>query len=436
MITIAIDCGASFVKFAIVDEGRIISSERISAPRLGDKNDIFHPTHIKTLCKLVKDKLAQLIDEINNEKICVAISNEMHGFLLTDEAYNPLTDYISWQYEFGKEARNLFLLDENKEDVLHTGMGVRNNLPAVNLWYVLNKTKLFLNQRVLFMTLGDYLVSQITGMAPCCHPTNAAATGLYDITAKTWNKSLINIAIGESRAKVIFPIISDNKLINVECKNHVLYVVPAIGDHQAALYGANISFGDISFNLGTGAQVSKIVSEPVFSDKWQVQPYFDNKYLVRIPHLPSGRALNVFFRFYKSVILSILSEVADETIWNNIANVSYVEDTLDVDLSFFENSASSCESGFIMGINEKNFDFHTLTASVLIKMAENFIHAADTIVDNTMVSKIVFTGGIASKFPLIEKIITSHYDDVYVQMVTEETFKGIYNYSRLIVDAR
>ena len=43
-----------------------------------------------------------------------------------------------------------------------------------------------------FYTLGDYVIRMISGCESACHPTNAAATGFYDLTTGAWNKPLLN----------------------------------------------------------------------------------------------------------------------------------------------------------------------------------------------------------------------------------------------------
>lgn len=440
MNTIAIDLGASFVKGAVINDGQILYSKRVKAPKVHGDEPLTEPIQILSL----KDTVQKLFDELllqnKEQEYCVSMSNEMHGFLLVDEQNNPATDYISWQKEYGKitidelslSGRDTFEKNEFAEDVMHSGIMPRGGLPTCNLWY-LSHTKDIVEElkgrTLVFKTLGDYMLNAITGLNIKTHPTNAAATGFYDIKNGCWNKKLISEATGGGVLNILFPEVGEA----AERKDGVI-VKPAIGDHQAALLGAKIhNNSQLSFNLGTGAQVAKVVSEPEFSNEWQIQPYFDGKFIKRIPYLPSGRALNVLFRLFKSTFDTMGIEIEDEAIWDRFREIAskpkdVLSHPLRIDLSFFENMASKAESGSIKGIFEDNLTFENLIAEVFNQMSENFNTAAEKISD-TKIKEIIFTGGIADKFPVIRENILNHFDNPENKSITEETFLGLYYYS-------
>jgi len=142
-------------------------------------------------------------------------------------------------------------------------------------------------------TLGDYILKALSSKQPVCHPSNAAATGFYDLRKNNWN---LNIIRNAGAADISFPEIgTEESVFRLE---HVwLHALPAIGDQQAALLGAGLKDKrTLSFNLGTGAQVSRLVSDAACSCRYQIRPYFYNYYLKTLPHIPSGRALNVYIR--------------------------------------------------------------------------------------------------------------------------------------------
>ena len=85
--------------------------------------------------------------------------------------------------------------------------------------------------------------------------TQAAGTGLYDLEAHTWNRELIT-TIGSDR--VLFPVVGEQAVQFLWNGKHIT-AYPALGDQQAALFGADfLDEDEISFNLGTGAQVSRL----------------------------------------------------------------------------------------------------------------------------------------------------------------------------------
>lgn len=436
MNSIALDIGASFVKAALFDEnGTVLSKLQRASPKVHGSEDIFSLVQISALVSLVKEILSELTKNIKESKLCV--SNEMHGFILAHADGSPCTDYISWQKEYGSEVVNgtssveILACDEYKDFVKKSGMGIRAGLPSSNLLYLIcsEKLKKWAEEPLHFYTLGDYLVKALFCFEPLCHPTNAAATGLYDLEAGTWNYDFIK-AIGAE--KFVFPKISEEPVSCNFCDSS-LSVYPAIGDQQAALLGAGLSGeGDLSFNLGTGAQVSLLSKNPDFSEKWQIRPFFNGFYLKTIPHLPSGRALNVFVRFVKDILCKFDVAVADERLWAVLLSEAEKceKPTLSCDLSFFQNPLSANTVGSVTNIAEYALSVGSLFKSVFSKMADNFLAMANLLApERDNVQRLVFSGGIARKIRIIRDAIISQYKNAEILPIIEnETLAGLYKY--------
>ncbi|MDE7313122.1 MAG: hypothetical protein K2N87_16105, partial [Eubacterium sp.] len=326
MITICIDCGASFIKAARFEDGRLTDNRKISAPGVQKQGLIFFPEKIRQLAGIVKENILVMT---KGEEIHLCISNEMHGFVLTGPCGELYTDYISWQMEFGNirihenTSKELLCKEEIKEDIRRSGMPVRAGLPSANLFYLIRSGKLS-GKELHFYTLGDYIIRFLSGIEPLCHPTNAGATGLFDLGTMEWNDTLIAYIGAEN---VQFPEIGVKKT-EFEMEGIRIHCCPAIGDQQAALLGAGFMREEIlSFNLGTGAQVSMLTRKPEWEENWQCRPYFNGYYLRTIPHIPSGRALNVYFRFVKSILKEYEIKISDEDIWGGICRATLKEET-------------------------------------------------------------------------------------------------------------
>ena len=67
---------------------------------------------------------------------------------------------------------------------------------------------------------------------------------------------------------------------------------PALGDQQCALYGIDLQEDELSLNVSTGSQVSRITRQ-LDLGPYQSRRYVDDLYLNTITHLPAGRSLNV-----------------------------------------------------------------------------------------------------------------------------------------------
>lgn len=438
--TITIDCGSSFIKGALFCGDEIIKSTQRQSPSTFGGNSLFEAVQLKQLLPLVEDLLIDLSAGITVFKLC--ISNEMHGFLLADREGNPCIDYVSWQKEYGREVidgqSSVAILSEKnlKEDILHTGMPLRGGLPSCNLlWF---KRKNYYSRigkdGLHFYTLGDYIIRYLSGQEPLCHPTNAAATGLYDLTKETWNDTLIRL-VGEPFLR--FPQVG-TKAMKFEWKHCKVVCLPAIGDQQAALLGAGVeSESDLSFNLGTGGQVSRLMTDLRFSTTFQTRPYFYGKYLMSVPHLPSGRALNVYIRFFKDVLKAFGVEKSDADIWRVLLEEERRCESSDMqcDLSFFQTPLTDHTVGSIENIGEYALRTGSLMKTVIRQMGENFVTVANQVEpDKTKVGRVVFSGGVAQKIEALRAHILSYYPEKECVLAQEETWRGLNKYGAVMSD--
>lgn len=438
MNTIAIDCGASFIKAAVFENGEIKKVIQKSSPAVHTNEKITVIEQIPSLVEMVKGIIDELL--LDEKEINLCISNEMHGFLLAYKDCTPYTDYISWQKEYGNieiDGVTSFSViaetPEFKDAIRLSGMPLRAGLPNTNMLYL--KRSGILNEcdgALRFFTLGSYILSCISGVIPDEHPTNAAATGLYNVEINDWNRSFID-AIGGG--EIEFPAIGD-KVMDFEYKGTLVHAYPALGDQQAALLGAGFeNQSDLSFNLGTGSQVSLIVDTPQFGEGYQIRPYFFGKYLKTIPHIPSGRALNVYFRFIKSILKNFSCNLSDDEIWKGITDSLSRGDkdcNISVDMSFFENAVSNKTKGQIKNIPEWGFDMDNLIVAIFEQLVDNYISMADRIVtEGVKIKRIVFSGGIARRFYYIRESIMEHYSEAQYTVAENETLLGLYIYSKM-----
>jgi len=438
MHIICLDCGASFLKGALMEDGKILRQEQWPTPAvMGD--DILKSRQVEKLVSRVFDIISDLSEGV--DEAVLAIANEMHGFLLARNDGSLYTDYISWQKEFGRievdgESSVGLLGQKNfQKAVCVTGMPLRSGLPSSNLLYLKRTGILQIEERLQFFTLGDYLLYRLSGKVPVCHPTNAAATGLYDLESGQWQPLLLNTV---ATNRIIFPQVTGAvQVMEFTLCGTRISALPALGDQQASLYGAGLaSEGEVSFNLGTGAQVSSLLPRENMKElygerKYQIRPYMEGRYIRTIPHLPSGRALNVYFRLVKSVLGGCGCNCADAEIWNMIlasAANGQVGD-LATDLSFFENSVTGRVTGSITNISETNFFMGNLFSSVFRQMGNNFLWAAREL-GMDLPQKIIFSGGVARKIEILRRNIQNGMGgNVQIYVAENETMHGLCKYA-------
>ena len=440
MNTIAIDCGASFIKAAYISNDKIIKKIEKSAPRPVKNDEYMETNSIKKLVEIVRDVLNELL--IVGEDTILTISNEMHGFILVDENGNPYTDYISWQKEYGnievkgKSAVEILANEEYGEDILKTGMPLRAGLLSCNLLFLKNIGILDKKEKLYFYTLGDYLLRSLSQGEVNMHTTNAAATGLFDLKTGNWNEKLLKIC---SRINVVFPKISDERITFVYGSNTIV-AFPAIGDQQAALLGTGIDTeNSLSFNLGTGAQISKLEKKIILSSLYQTIPFFKNYYLKTIPHIPSGRAINVYIRLIQDTLKTFGISYEIEKIWEVILNQVKISDksAMVFDMSFFENSVTDFSTGSILNIGEYDLSFGNLFRGIFEQLTCNYLVIAKKIQpDKNKIEKIYFSGGVARKIDFItENIIAQYPENCEIFICEDETLKGLNEYGKMLIGA-
>lgn len=333
-------------------------------------------------------------------------------------------------------------------------MPLRSGLPSCNLLYlklagILGKAK----KQLYFYTLGDYIVRMLAATPSiACHPTNAAATGLYDLRTGGWNFGMIDASGG---GDIVFPEINEAAALEFYLNGVRITVLPAVGDQQAALLGAGLEWdGDLSFNLGTGAQVSKLITRyPSASDQredicescaspggfemgnagvYQIRPFFDGGYIKTIPHLPSGRALNVYFRFIKDILGKFCDGIEDQEIWSAmiLAEKECGYSDIKCRMTFFENPVTKETTGNIENIGEYSLTAGSLFYAIFRSLADNFIWAAKEIEpDDSKVERIIFSGGVAARLESVRDHIIKSYDrNIEVMIAENETLKGLYRY--------
>lgn len=430
MNIIAIDCGASFIKATKFKEGQIVNTIVMKTPVDSDNEKL--EKSVKIILEII-EQLSIGLDEVH-----IGFSNEMHGFVLTNQQGVPVLPYISWQKELGdlEECRSLFGL----ELIETTGMPLKLGLPSTNLYYLIQNGQIELDEPLYFYTLGDYYIRVITGQQPYIHATNAAATGLYNIFEKKWIPELISRIIGDEKQKLLIfsSIYWGQKEICIEKNKTKFLFYPALGDQQATLLGAQLEHeGELSLNFGTGAQISVLTKKINYSHEYQIRPYFGDFFLKTIPHIPSGRALNVYFNFVKQVI-SEFSTIEDEVLWNHInwqARENKCEN-MRIDMSFFTNAMTDYTTGSIENMKENNFNLGNLFDSLYIQMANN-IEEVYKKLGEPFVNRILISGGVLNKNDYLREKVLAKFPNVNsVHMAKNETAEGIRKYIGFIETGR
>ena len=383
-----VDFGATHIKSVIYD---------VVVEQHSDFRKINTPQNISKIpgeFMISQEQLTKIFEDICesykfHEYGAIFISSQMHGFVVSDQNNNPLTDYISWQDHRGPIVE----LDTFREI---TGMKSRMGLPVYNLLHMVNTQKTF-DQKIKVMTLPD-LLSNVSGKSEnMTHSSMLASTGFYDV-----NREQISAHIADLfQCDLMF----NNSTPSIEIAGYYnnIPIYTGVGDLQSATYGAvNADLESILVNIGTGSQVSRISKTKETPVGIEYRPYIGENHLHTVTHIPAGRALMAY--------LSLFSELGVDC-WEKMRNYTHEEvinSTLEIDFAIFESAAGYIDGGSIRGIKENNFNIDNILTSLVNNLVQQYVKHIDKIDCNNDLKWVILSGGIPRNIPALSTLMTSY----------------------------
>lgn len=396
---LALDLGSTYTKCARVDSKRgVLESrvERTPAPlpsRPGryeiDAEAYFAGAH------------ALLEEMASPDTAGVLLSTQMHGWLLTDERFRPVTPYVSWQdrasLEIGREG--VSFLEEMRRRIApvcmeKSGVPVKANLALCSL-YARAQTGLEIAAGQRFCTLGGYVIGRLTGRH-VCHLTNAAPSGLADVMSAAWSRERIEAA---GLSALAFPqiVAGFEPVGTASLGGRALSVFPDVGDHQVCVLSAGLSREtDLNVNIGTAGLIGALTAS-FASGSYESRPWIEpGLYLRSVSGLPGGRQVAVLHGFYEGIVRRLVPEAdAAQRAWDMMTGAR-AEPSLRVSPDFFSGK------GRIEGIGPE-FHADELTESLYAAIAGDYARAAAGL--NLPLGALRFTGGCAEKNPALRRAI-------------------------------
>lgn len=413
---LSLDFGATRVKWTLnsMNDNLLLQSGSFSNPYLKSNENV--EISINSIIKLTKSLIVNLLKKSKVEKIL--ISSQMHGFALMDSNSCYLTEYISWfDQRFLKNDKitlEKFIKYHSDTFYTNTGMTVKSSLPYFNSIPLIKKIN---NNYVKLVSLPEILLHGLGVKNPKVHTTLIAGSGFYNLKENCCSKTLLDIHYKLAGKKVIFNEHTDDfTSFETKISGKIINISIGYGDHQCSVLGANNTMHSISINMGTGSQVSKIISpeDIEFSNSIQFRPYFDNKVLKCITHIPSGRALNNY--------LNILEcNKASKNIWDDIKTLN-ISDLLNSSLTF--NLAIFADaynyqhtSSQISGIKENNFTYRNYISSLIKSYLNQYLDIIDLVEKKSKnkSTKIILSGGLAKQVSVSKK----YFETLQIKKVLE-----------------
>ena len=403
-----IDFGASRIKTALLINDEITNvCDYSSIPPCDTKNNKYEVPVEK-----LKETFIQIVETnyLKHKYDGILICSEMHGFLVTDNNNQAKSNYISWKTERSTlgNPSDFDILKSQIEPIFlkKTGMNPRACYPIFNLCSM-TKNGEFTGGKIV--SLPEWIATLGGKSTNKAHVTMSAGLGFYNIYTNQFDKELVDVI----KSDIFFnDVVKDIEIAGfISIKGDEIPIYTGVGDHQCAVLGAGNDCNTISVNLGTGSQVAIINLKNDFCEK---RPFFNGDLLSVITHIPSGRMLNSFINFLKTIN-------PNTDFWQELDNITIKELTksnLNMDLSIFKSAWNYTNGSLISNINEDNFTKENYMASLLRNYIFQYKNAIEKLHPDNMYNKIVLSGGIPSKLPIIKE---------YLNIITDKKYTITYN---------
>ena len=439
MSLLALDIGSSSIKGALVEvtesataAGRIVVGPTCAEPfpamvaGLPPGHFEVAPQPIVAACRRVVERvLAQSPSDCSPITALVSCG-QMGGVILVDRQGAARSNYLSWRDQRAMQPLTnqppskeppskepLSYFDEFRgrltaEDWIALGREVQPGSPLTLLAWLARHDQLDRSGQVGPMSLGDYVWRQLAGGS--------------HLLARTQANGLLNLHTGQLHgdlferfgiADLYWPQLADEWQVSGRWKqlsgplSQEIPCYPCVGDHPCALIGTRLEPTELSINVSTGSQVSRL-STSFEPGPYQTRPYFAGQLLNTITHVPAGRSLNVLIDFMTEWSRSLGGSVTSDP-WDYVieqaarVRAGGAVAGPRVDLAFFAGPLG--DRGSISEITTENLTVGHLFASAFDAMAENYRQLVSRLCPQRDWSRIVLSGGLVQRIEQLRAVI-------------------------------
>ncbi len=430
MSFIGIDLGTSFIKGAVLDletcQLRHIHRQPFP-PQLPDRNPLlceFNPDEIISAFLSVLETLLAAAPDCSGIVMCT----QMHGMVLMNELGNALSPCMTWRDQRStmphpSEPGTYFDVMTRRiggGQVVSLGNELRPGTPSSFLFWLAESGGL--GAGLTPVSIPDFVLSKLTGSPPGVEATNGMAYGLLNLETLDWHHDVIE-ALGLSRLR--WPVVRKHGEVvgHLSVGGKTVPCYTPVGDYQCALLGALLAEDELSLNISTGSQVSRLTSALKMGD-YQSRPYFEGKFLNTFTHIPAGRALDVLVDLAGE--LARAQQGGCEDPWPYIGQEALKLDETDlrVDLNFF--SSPFGDRGGVSNIQQRNLTLGHLFRAAFNNMTDRYDRCAQRIWPEQAWQRLVFSGGLIARVESLRQVIQKRFKSEYrMAPFAEDTLTGL-----------
>ena len=409
--SILLDIGGTYIKSATIDKSQIhpTNVHHFETPKF--KQNLLKNSVIPTLELLkVIDRAISIQKAFLPRSNRIFVSGQMGGYALQNKKGFEI---ISWQDERALSEEYVEIrttLDEwldGRSFLKDTGSELRVGLP----FYSLAVTSQSNPEGIIkqpFRSIISFITSYLTDFkATGMHVTDAAASGMMNISSHQWDDQLTSKVFSELSLPTIY-----SEVVSIGySKKFELEVYSGVGDQQASLLGAGLDSQNIVVNIGTGGQVAGFDNESENSTNYQIRPFFSDQNIRTITHLPSGRALKAFVEYSFGDTGDMEFKAFEEF------GKRYSDNQNKIDLS---DIGAALQTLTNLGFKE---DIEKISSIFFFELIKKYQQSLDLI---DLPGNLVFAGGVGQKVSLISQEISRlSKKDYRVSAVQETTLEGL-----------
>jgi sugar (pentulose or hexulose) kinase len=401
---IGIDLGTTFIKAAVLDldQYRLTHIRRVPFPEPISGLDPWRCEFDPSAILFAVQQLLRGMEEVSDHCEGMVMCTQMSCLVLMDEHGAARSNCIGWRDQRAlqphpSESGSYYeVLQQriSKQERKELGNEMPPGAPISFLFWWAEQRQL--QTGLIPVSLADFVLSALCDSRPTVESTNGMAYELLNLTTMQWHHEVIR-ELGLNQLHWPTLVNHGEVVGRMKLRDRVIPCYTAVGDYQCALAGALLDENELSLNVSTGSQVSRLTRNLVLGD-YQTRPFFDGRFTNTISHLPAGRSLNVLVELITEFARSqgMLSDP-----WEYIVRCAEDSETTDlkVDLGFFPGPCGN--QGSVSNIREKNLNIRTLFNAAFENMAENYSRCADRIWPDRSWRNVVFSGGLARKVGIL-----------------------------------
>lgn len=402
---IGLDTGTTSISAVAVDtvSGALLRAVTVpndsALPSPDGVSRLQDPARIAKAALALKEALAAEFSPV----AAIGVTGQMHGILYLDRAGRAVSPLYTWQDGRGNlpygDSSYAAYLTARSGYALASGFGLVTH-------FINREQGLVPAEAVTFCTIQDYIAMLLAHREdPLVHASNAASFGCFDLAAHTFDSSTME-KVGLDSA--FLPAVTAETAVIGQDRG--IPVAAAIGDNQASVLGSLRENADILVNIGTGSQVSAVVSTPAPFPAGAVRPYVDDKFLLAGSPLCGGRAYALLHRFFARCAERFGGDVSDiYAVMNDMAAEQPEDHTLTVDTRFCGTRNDPALRGAVSEISEENFTPEQLTRGVLWGMAAELRGLYGEMSLLSPAAGLVGSGNAVRKNPVLRRYLEEQF---------------------------